>query len=167
MNLTTTHWLESRQRATALLLGVWWSMKRGWCKATGYELVLRHQRLSGSKNIQPATKPFHLYKGFCSGTDGEPRFTWKMALTHTHTHTHLFNVSLSGTTWVSRYKKAKTNLDLLKQEIVSSGGISWAVCNLASAAPAHHDSVVLFYRPDALPASQPTALKHWRQKYGH
>ena len=28
-----------------------------------------------------------------------------------HTHTHPFNVPLSGTTRVSRYKKAKTNLD--------------------------------------------------------
>jgi len=27
------------------------------------------------------------------------------------THTHTFNVPLSGTTWVSRYQKGKTNLD--------------------------------------------------------
>jgi len=31
--------------------------------------------------------------------------------THTHTHTHTFNGPLSGTTWVSRYQKGKTNLD--------------------------------------------------------
>ena len=31
--------------------------------------------------------------------------------THTHTHTHPFNGPLSGTTWVSRYQKGKTNLD--------------------------------------------------------
>ena len=30
---------------------------------------------------------------------------------HMHTHTHLFNGPLSGTTWVSRYQKGKTNLD--------------------------------------------------------
>ena len=30
---------------------------------------------------------------------------------HTHTHTHTFNGPLSGTTWVSRYQKGKTNLD--------------------------------------------------------
>ena len=30
---------------------------------------------------------------------------------HTHTHTHLFNSPLSGSTWVSRYQKGKTNLD--------------------------------------------------------
>ena len=28
-----------------------------------------------------------------------------------HTHTHPFNGSFSGTTWVSRYQKGKTNLD--------------------------------------------------------
>ena len=39
------------------------------------------------------------------------------------------------TTQVSQYQKGKTNLDLLKQETVS-------------------------YRPDALPAAQPTASKH-------
>ena len=31
---------------------------------------------------------------------------------------------LSGTIWVSRYQKSKTNLDLLEQEIVSGSGIS-------------------------------------------
>ena len=33
--------------------------------------------------------------------------------THTHTHTHAraFNGPFSGTTWVSRYQKGKTNLD--------------------------------------------------------
>jgi len=30
---------------------------------------------------------------------------------HTHTHTHTFNDPLSGTIWVSRYEKGKTNLD--------------------------------------------------------
>ena len=30
---------------------------------------------------------------------------------YTHTHTHPFNGSLSGTTWVGRYQKGKTNLD--------------------------------------------------------
>jgi len=47
---------------------------------------------------------------------------------------------------------------------VSGGGISWAVCRSAPCSrqittPAPHHSV--FYRPDALPAAQPTASKHW------
>jgi len=32
---------------------------------------------------------------------------------------------------VSQYQKGKTNLDLLLQEIVSSRGISWAICKSA------------------------------------
>jgi len=74
---------------------------------------------------------------------------------------------MSGTTRVSRYQKGKTrqvktNLDLLEQEIVSSGrGICWAICKVSSSqttTPTSHHSV--FYRPDALPAAQPTASKH-------
>ena len=55
---------------------------------------------------------------------------------------------------------------LLKQETVSGSGISWAICKSAPysrqiTTPAPHRSV--FYGPDALPAAQPTASKHWRQ----
>ena len=62
--------------------------------------------------------------------------------TDTHTHTHT-------------------------QETVSGSGISWAICKSAPCSrqittPAPHYSV--FYRPDGLPATQPTASKHWRQK---
>ena len=51
---------------------------------------------------------------------------------------------------------------------MSGSGISWAVCKSAPcswqiAMPAPHHSV--FYRPDALPAAQPTASKHWRQNF--
>ena len=50
---------------------------------------------------------------------------------------------------------------------MSGSGISWAICKSAPRSrqittPAPHHSV--FYRPDALPAAQPTASKHWRQK---
>jgi len=40
---------------------------------------------------------------------------------------HSFNGFLSGITWVSRYQKGKTSLDLLEQETVSGSGISWAL----------------------------------------
>ena len=48
---------------------------------------------------------------------------------------------------------------------MSGSGISWATCKSAhrsrqTTTPAPHHSV--FYRPDALPAAQPTASKHWR-----
>jgi len=53
----------------------------------------------------------------------------------------------------------------MKQETVSGSGISWAICKFAPRSrqitlPGPHHSV--FYRPDALPATQPTASKHWR-----
>jgi len=78
-------------------------------------------------------------------------------------HTHPFNGPFSGTTWVSRYQKGKTNLDFTEAR---DSGISWAICKSAPCSrqkttPASHHSV--FYRPDALPAAQPTASKHWRQ----
>ena len=38
---------------------------------------------------------------------------------------------MSRTTQVSRYQKGKTNLDLLEKEIVSVGGIGWAICKSA------------------------------------
>ena len=86
---------------------------------------------------------------------------------NTHTHTHPFNGPLSGTTWVSWYnRKVKPIWILLQQETVSGSGISWAIYKSAPhsrqiTTPAPHHSV--FYRPDALPAAQPTASKYWRQ----
>ena len=48
---------------------------------------------------------------------------------------------------------------------MSGSSISWAICKSAPRSrqittPAPHHSV--FYRPDAHPAAQPTASKHWR-----
>ena len=64
-------------------------------------------------------------------------------------------------------RKVKPIWILLKQETVSGSGISWAICQSAlcsrqTTTPVPHHSV--FYRPDALPAAQPTASKHWRHK---
>ena len=85
---------------------------------------------------------------------------------HSHvpitTHTHPFNGPLSK--WAST-RKVKPMYILLKQETVTGSGIRWAICQSAFRSrqittPAPHHSV--FYRPDALPAAQPTASKHWR-----
>ena len=78
-------------------------------------------------------------------------------------HHHPLNGPLSWTTQVSQYQKGKPIWILLKQETVSGSGISWAVCKSAHRSrqitmPVPHHSV--FYRPDALPATQPTASKH-------
>jgi len=66
--------------------------------------------------------------------------------------------------WAST-RKVKPIWILLKQETVSGRGICWAICKSAPrrrqiTMPAPHHSV--FYRPDALPTTQPTASKHWR-----
>jgi len=64
-------------------------------------------------------------------------------------------------------RKVKPIWILLKQETVSGSSISWAIWKSAPrtrqiTTPAPHYSV--FYRPDVLPATQPTASKHWRHK---
>ena len=61
-------------------------------------------------------------------------------------------------------RKVKPIWILLEQETVSGSGISWAICKSAPRSrqitmPVPHHSV--FYKPDALPAAQATASKHW------
>ena len=70
-----------------------------------------------------------------------------------HTHTHPFNGPFSGTTQVSRYQWVA----------VASAG-PYASLHLAPGRQSHQHPTTVFYRPDALPAAQPTASKHWRQK---
>jgi len=83
---------------------------------------------------------------------------------HTHKHTHPFNGTLSRTTQVSQYQKGKTNLDFSEaRDSEWHSGISWAMFKSAPHSrqitmPAPHHAV--FYRPDTLPAAQPTASKH-------
>jgi len=89
--------------------------------------------------------------------------TCTVYVTHTHTHLTALFPGLPG--WAGT-RKVKPIWTLLKQETVSSSGVSWTICKSAPRSrqvttPASHHSV--FYRPDALPAAQPTASKHWRQ----
>jgi len=84
-----------------------------------------------------------------------------------HTHTRLMALYPGLPGWAGT-RKVKPIWILLKQETVSGSEIHWAVCKSALRSrqittPAPHHSV--FYRPDALPAAQPTASKHWRQCY--
>ena len=81
-----------------------------------------------------------------------------------HTHTHQFNGPLSGTTHVSRYQKGETNLDFTgardsERQWYQLGHMQ--VCtSLQTDNHASTQSLSFFYRPDALPAAQPTASKH-------
>jgi len=87
------------------------------------------------------------------------------ARTHARTHTHTFNGPFPGLPRWASTRKVKPIWILLNQETVSGSGISWAICKSAPRSrqitmPTPHHSV--FYRPDALPAAQPIASKHWR-----
>ena len=80
----------------------------------------------------------------------------------THTHTRLTAIFPGLPRWAGT-RKAKPIWILLKQETVSGSGISWNICT--SLQTDNHVSISplsFFYRPDALPAAQPTASKHWR-----
>jgi len=77
-------------------------------------------------------------------------------------NTHTFNSPFPGLPGWACTRKVKPVWISLKQETVSGSGISWAVCKSAPRSrqittPAPHHSV--FYRPDALPAAQPTASR--------
>ena len=87
----------------------------------------------------------------------------------THTHTRLTALSPGPPRWAGT-RKAKPIWIILKQETVSGNSISWNICKSAPRSrqittPTPHHSV--FYRPDALPATQPTASKHWRHLQAH
>ena len=76
-----------------------------------------------------------------------------------HTYTRLMALC-PGLPWWASTRKVKPIWILLKQETASGSGISWAVCK---SAPRSRQITVpttttqFFYRPDALPAAQPTA----------
>jgi len=80
---------------------------------------------------------------------------------------HPFHSLFSRTTWVSRYQKGKTSLDLNEARdygVLGCSGISWSICKQSAphsrqiTTPTPHHSI--FYRPDALPDAQPTVSKH-------
>jgi len=82
------------------------------------------------------------------------------SLIYTHTRLTALSPGLPG--WAGT-REAKPIWILLKQQTVTGSGISWAICMSAPRSrqitmPAPHHSV--FYRPNAIPAVQPTASKH-------
>ena len=83
-----------------------------------------------------------------------------------HTHTQSFNGSFSRTTWVGGYQKDKQFWILLKQRWWGGSGISQTICKsiCTSLQTDNHASTspLTFLRAGCLPATQPTASKHWR-----
>jgi len=95
------------------------------------------------------------------GTIDKHLLTWMLQ----YTHTHLTSLFLGLPRWAGT-RKVKPMWILQKQETVSGSGISWPICKSApcsrqTTTPAPHHTVC--YGPDALPATQPTESKHWRQ----
>jgi len=84
----------------------------------------------------------------------------------THTHTRLTALFPGLPRWAGT-RKVKPIWILRKQETVSGSGISWAICKCILLQTDNHASTppLCFYRPHALPAAQPTASKHWRQRH--
>jgi len=74
-----------------------------------------------------------------------------------------FNGLFSRITWVSRYQKGKTNLDF-----TGARDSEWQwhqlghmqVCTSLQTDNHANTPPLVFYRPDAVPAAQPTASKH-------
>ena len=91
-------------------------------------------------------------------------FTIQLEQLNTHTHTHTFNGPLSGTTWVSRYQKGKTNVDFTEAR---DSELQWhqlghmQVCtSLQTDNHASTPPLSFLQAMDALPAAQPTASQH-------
>jgi len=88
--------------------------------------------------------------------------------THTHTHTHTFNSPFSGTTWVGRYQKGKTNLNFTEAR---DSEWQWyqlghmQVCTSLQTDNHTSTSPLSFYRPDALPVAQTNSLKALKALY--
>jgi len=85
--------------------------------------------------------------------------------THTHTHTRLTAIFRDYPGEPVGLPERQNQSGFYWSKRVSGSGISWNICKSAPRSrqitmPTPHHSV--FYRPDALPAAQPTASKHWR-----
>jgi len=104
-----------------------------------------------------------VHKPFVAESDPSTSCNSMQHYIYTHTRTPPFNGPFSGTTRVSRYQKGKTNLDFTEARewvAVASAG-PYASLHLAPDR-CQYPTTHVFYRPDALPAAQPTASKHWR-----
>ena len=82
---------------------------------------------------------------------------------------HPFNGLFSRTTWVSRYQKGETSLDLNEARdggVLGRTGISWTICKQICTSLQTDNytntSSFNFYRADAFPGAQPTVSKHRR-----
>jgi len=144
-------------------VSIWWSSSYNFLSHSVHDQVF----LSNSTNVQPINWHMTMIRFFYQTV----QIYNQQTLTHTQTHTHTRSTALSpGLPRSAGTRKVKPIWILLEQKTVSGSGISCAICKSAHHSrhitmPAPHHSV--FYRPDALPAAQPTVSKHWRHKLWH
>jgi len=107
-----------------------------------------------------------LYGGWCTNTS-EKACNWAVhgKSSQLLLLLHPFNGMLSRTTWISQHEKGKPFWISMKQEMI---GWQWhqldhmqIICTSLKTNNHTRTSSLSFYRPDALPATQPTASKHW------
>jgi len=82
--------------------------------------------------------------------------------TITH-YTHPFNGPFSGTTRVNRQQKGKTNLDFTEARDSEWQWHQLGHMQVCTSLQTDNHTItppLSFYRPDTLPAAQPTASKH-------
>ena len=115
----------------------------------------REPKNNASSHISRMDRGIKLVNTHC----GNNLLHLKTALFPVLTQTHTFNGPFSGLPGWAGTRKVKQIWILLKQETVS-GRCKSAPRSRQITMPAPHHSV--FYRPDALPATQPTASKRWR-----
>jgi len=115
-------------------------------RQTGELICKKERQMQSSKELKPVSMVIRKLD-----SDGLE------VTTHTHTCLTALFPGLPG--WAGT-RKVKPIWILLKQETVSSSGISWAYASLHLAPdryPRQHLTAQFFYTPDALPAAQPTA----------
>ena len=154
--LPNFHWFGA---LFTLLLStfVWYSFHYGFKLTT----TVSEEAPSGSGNTKHLAAMHNKLTARCWPVGGGVHWVCMHPRNNTHTRLTALFPGLPG--WAGT-RKVKPIWILLKQQTVSCSGISWAICKSAPrcrqiTTPAPHRSV--FYRPDALPAAQPTASKHW------
>jgi len=135
-----------------------WRRHSGIC---GVMLTVRTGRTLG--DIQPTCQRHRIANSVCFSLCRSVTLHRTVVSKYAHTHTQLLNGPLSMTTQVSWYQKGKTNLDFTEARDCEwqwhqLGHMQVCTSLQQTTTPAPHHSV--FYRPDALPAAQPTASKH-------
>ena len=83
-------------------------------------------------------------------------------------HARALNNPLSGTIRVSRYQKGKTSLDFTGARDSEWHWHQLGHMHVCTSLQTDNHAItppLSFYRPDALPVTQPTASKHRRQYY--